>query len=70
MKKIMFTAFTVLLAFLLSACDVTPGGRCDQEGSKTTNKNGYSYTCGKITGTDGKPRLVWKQDAPLTPDRP
>jgi len=70
MKKL-FSAMSLLaLVLILAGCDVIPGGKCSAEGSKHTNENGQSYTCGPITGADGKPRLVWKQDAPLTPGRP
>jgi hypothetical protein len=71
-KRTMPALVAVLAVVLLGAagCDITPGGSCSAEGSKHTNKNGYAYTCKPITGQDGKPRNIWQQDAPLTPDRP
>lgn len=66
MKRIKVGMGVALLAVLLTACDVTPGSRCDQAGSKHTNKNGYGYTCTKLF--DG--RTIWQQDKQLDPDRP
>lgn len=66
MRKIKVAIGVGLLAVTLAACDVTPGGRCDQVGSKHTNDNGYAYTCTKLF--DG--RTIWQQDEQLDPDRP
>lgn len=57
------------LALLLAACgdDITPGGACQFEGDKHTNKDGYAYTCAKVPATG---KLIWQQDAALKPDRP
>jgi hypothetical protein len=65
------TALAVSLAFVFvgaPSCgnDITPGGACDQVGSKHTNKDGYAYTCQQVPGGN----RIWQQDAPLTPDRP
>lgn len=70
MRRLIVAVTAAALTFTLTACDVTPGGRCDQAGSKATNKNGYTYTCQEVTRQDGKKANVWVQDAPLTPDRP
>ena len=70
MKKIGPWVGAAALALVLAGCDVTPGGRCDQEGSKATNKDGTAYTCQSIPREDGKKVRVWVQDGPLTPDRP
>lgn len=72
MIKKMSTALVAVLAVLLlgatAGCngDITPGGKCSQEGSKHTNSNGYSYTCKQVPGGN----RIWQQDQPLTPDRP
>jgi hypothetical protein len=65
MRNTIYALAAVVLALVLAGCDITPGGRCDQLGSKHTNKNGYSYTCSDVGG-----KRIWRQDAPLTPDRP
>lgn len=69
LKKSLVALAASLAVVLLGAagCDVTPGGSCSAEGSKHTNKNGYSYTCKTDPGTGAR---IWQQDAPLTPNRP
>ena len=66
MRLIIATAGLVGALLMLTGCDVTPGSKCSQQGSKATNSNGYTYTCAPIEG--GK--LIWQQDAPLKKDRP
>lgn len=66
------TALAAVLGFVLLSAqgcdqsDITPGGACNQKGSKHKNSNGYSYTCKDVPGGN----RIWQQDAPLSPDRP
>lgn len=63
-NKIRIILGAAALALVLAGCFFTPGGSCDQLGSKHSSK-GQTYTCSKV----GEKR-IWVQDAPLTPDRP
>lgn len=70
MRMLSISVGAAALAIVLAACpggDITPGGRCDQIGSRHTNSNGYSYTCEYNTTHKFN---WWVQDQPLTPERP
>ena len=67
-KNTIYVVGAVLLALTLSACDVTPGGDCNQVGSQATNDDGSMYVC--KTTPDGK--NIWQPagNAPIRKDRP
>lgn len=51
MKRTAIMIGTVVLVLTLSACDVAPGGACNQIGSQHTNKDGTLFTCAENLNT-------------------
>lgn len=69
-SRIMLAAALAVVFLGAAACpgasDITPGGACEQIGSKHTNSNGYAYTCQQVPGGN----RIWQQDSAVLPDSP